>query len=84
MDGPVGDRKQAGEDIAEVGHEIEAAPAVEFDDGVKDGATLSSLCFAKKQPVLLAQRSRTDDVFDEVVIDLKPAVLKVDREHRPI
>jgi len=73
FDLPVGHRRQAGEDVPEIGERIEAAPPAAFDDGVDDGAAVARLGFTDEEPVLLADGGGPDGVFVEVVIDLQSA-----------
>jgi hypothetical protein len=50
----VGEVRQAGEDVAQVGVGIDSSPAAAFDDGVNDRTALARPGFADKEPVLLA------------------------------
>ena len=52
------------------------APPTAFDDGVKDGLTLTGISLADEEPVLLAHGGRADGVFELVVVDLHASVLQ--------
>ena len=83
LDLPVGQRRQAGEDFAQVGLRIDAAAAAGFDDREEDGAALAGLGFADEEPVLFAHGGGADGVLDGVVVDLDSAVFEIDGEHGP-
>jgi len=53
----VGHVRQACEDFPEIRVRIKAASPAAFDDSVNDGAALSGLGIADKQPVLLVMES---------------------------
>ena len=54
MDLVVGHGQEAGEDVPEVGAEIDAATTVAFDDRVEDGSPLPGSGFAHEEPVFLS------------------------------
>ncbi len=70
LDLPVGQRRQAGEDLTQVGLRVDSSSATGFDDRAEDSATLSGLGYADEQPVLLADASWPDDILDWVAVDL--------------
>ncbi len=51
---PVGHRRQAGEDVLEIGIGIEATAAAGLDDGMEDGAAVPGGFRNREEPVLLA------------------------------
>ena len=80
FDLPVGHRRQAGEDVPEIGERIEAAPSAALDDGVDDGAAGARLGFADEEPVLLSDSGGTNGVLDQVVVDLQAAFFEEEEE----
>lgn len=80
----VGQRRKAGEDVPEVGIGIEATAAAAFDDGVEDGAAVARGVRPDEEPVLFAQGGGPDRIFDEVVVDLHPAVPEIHGEGGPL
>jgi len=81
---PVGHRRQAGEDITEVGERIDTAKAATFDDGVEDGTTLTGLSFNKEEVIFPTCGSRADAVLGEVVVHFKATVIEIDTEFDPV
>jgi len=73
----VGHVRQACEDFTEIRIRVEAATTAAFEDGVEDGAVLADLGITDEEPVLLAQGGGANGVFDQIVIDLHPAVAQV-------
>jgi hypothetical protein len=77
VDLPIGGRRQACEDVAQVREGIEPTPSATLNYGVQDGAALAGFGLADEQPVLFAQRRGPDGIFHEVLIDLHATVVKV-------
>lgn len=84
FDLPVGQVREAGEDVPQVGMGIEAAAAAAFDEAVKDGSALAGFGVADEEPVLLADGGGTDGVFDPVVVDFDAPVFEVDAQRGPL
>ena len=72
-----------GENVLQVSVRVEAATPATFDDGVNDGATFSGISVSHEQPVLLADGRGTNGIFDQVVVDLHPAVCQINRQGAP-
>ena len=70
--------RQAGKDIPEVVLRIDPPTTATFDDRIEDGGALACLGITKEEPVLLPDGRGTDRVFDQVVVDLNPAVAEID------
>ena len=80
----VGQVWQAREDFTEIGVRVEAATAAAFDDGVNNGAALAGPGVADEEPVFLADGGGANGVFDQVVIDLHPAIVQIDGQRGPL
>lgn len=74
----VGQVRQAGEHIAQVGIRFDATAPATFDDGVNYCAACAGVGFPDEQPVLFSKRRGPDRVFDEIVVELDTAI---DQEH---
>ena len=75
---------QAREDIAQVGHRVEAPATAGLHDGVEDGRALAGLRRSDEQPVLPADGGGTDGVFHKVVVDFDAAVGEEAVERGPL
>lgn len=64
------------EDPDEVFPWVDLPAAAAFDEAVPDGVGLSGFLAAHEEPVLGPELGRAAAVFNEVVIDLQPAVLE--------
>ena len=84
LDLPVGEMREAGEHVAQVGVRINAAAAATFDEGVKDGPALAGSGFADEEPVLFPNRGGADGVFYQVVVDLDATVFEEDVQRGPL
>ena len=73
---PVGQRRQAGEYVAQIALWVDAAAATGFDDREQYGAALACFGFADEQPVLFA-----DGALDAVVVDLDAPDFEMRGEH---
>ena len=49
-----------------------------FDDRVDDGAAFASLGIPEKEPVHFSESSRSNSIFDQVIVDFNLSVLKID------
>ena len=76
----VGQVREAGEDIPEIGIGVQPPPAAALNDGVNDGAIFPGPGLADKEPVLLAQGGGPDGIFHQVVVDLHPAIGQINGE----
>ena len=83
LDLPVGQRRQAGEDCAQVVLWIDASCATGFIERKEDGAALSGFGFTDEQPVLFADGGGPDGILDGVVVDLDSSIFEIDGEHGP-
>ena len=84
LDLPVGQVREAGEHVAQVGVGIEAAAAAAFDEAGEDGSALAGSGFADEEPVLLSHRGGTDGVFHQVAVDLDASVFEGDAQRGPL
>src|SRR5271165_1332766 len=75
---------QAAEDVAEVGHGVDAVALTGDDDRVDDRRALAGVGVADKQPVLLADRRRSDRIFNEVVVETRLAVFQMPGKRLPV
>ena len=64
------------EDPDEVFPRVDLPATAALDEGEPDGVALSRFLAAHEEPVFRAQFGGADAVFNEVVIDLQPAVLE--------
>ena len=55
-----------------------------FNKGIDDSATLAGVGFADKQPVFLPDGRGADGVFDQIVVDLHPAIGQIDFQRAPL
>src|SRR5262245_11574193 len=58
--------------------------ATAFDDRVDDRATFSGIGVTKKQPVLLAQSSWADCIFNEISVDLDSGLFEINLQGLPL
>src|SRR5580658_520277 len=72
----VGHSRQPGKDVAQIGVWIDASAAAGLDNGVDDCSALTGSGFSDEEPVLLADGGGANGVFDQVVIDLQPAIFQ--------
>jgi hypothetical protein len=63
LDLPVGQVREAGEHVAEVGVGIDPPAAAAFDDRIEDGSALAGLGLADEEPILFADGRGADGVF---------------------
>jgi hypothetical protein len=70
--------RETSEDIPEVVLGIDVPPTATFDDRIEDGGALACLHITKEEPVLFSDGRGADRVFDEVVVDLNPAIAEID------
>ena len=63
---------------------IDAAAAATLDNGVKDGAALTGIGIAEKEPVLFSKSGRPNGVLDQIIINLNSAILEIDAKQRPV
>src|SRR5580658_1345355 len=80
----VGHSRQARENVAEIGVWINASAAAGFDNGVDDCSALTGSRFSNEEPVLLADGGGANGVFDQVVVDLQPAIFQKDGQCGPL
>ena len=76
--------RQARKNVGEVFTNINFQAAAVFHDGVEDGAFAPGLAVSNEQPVFLAKLGRPDGVFNQVVVDLDPAVCQIPFEILPL
>lgn len=81
---PVGGVGESGEDISEVGVGVDMVTTTGFYQCVEDGAAVTCISIAEKEPVFLSNGCGADGVFDEVVVDLNLSVTEVDAEQCPV
>jgi len=75
---------QAREHIAQTGEGIKAAPPAAFDQGINDGAALAGIGFPDEEPVFLADGSRPNGIFHQVVVDLHPTIAQINFQRAPL
>lgn len=75
---------QARKNVGEVFTNINFQAAAVFHNGVEDGAFATGLAVSNEQPVFLAKLGRPDGVFNQVVVDLDPAVCQIPFEILPL
>src|ERR1700733_3773485 len=75
---------QACEHILEVSVGIKAPTPAGFDEGVNDGGPFSGIGLPDKEPVLLSQGRWPDGIFDQVVVDLHPAISQINFQCWPL
>ena len=80
----VGHVGQAGEDFTKISEGIKPATAAAFNDGVDDRADLTGIGVADEEPVLLADGRGADGVFDQVVVNLHPAIIQINAQRAPL
>lgn len=80
----VGHPGQALEDPAQVGFGIEPGASHVFHQRVDHGALPAGALPADEQPVAGTELGRTNPVLDQIVVDLRTAVVKSRQQQRPL
>ena len=76
--------RQARQNVAQLSVGIQASASAAFDERIEDGSPVSGFGLAYEEPVLLPQGGGADGVFDQVIVDLHPAVGQVHLQCFPL
>lgn len=81
---PVGHVGQAGENFTKISKRVKTASPTVFDDGVNDGAGLAGVGITDEEPVFVANGGGANGVFDQVIVNLHPAIIEINFQRAPL